>query len=486
VERHQTLRHAVAWSYELLDDAEKRLLEACSVFAGGFDLKSACAVAGYDGVDDYVVLDLLGALVRKSLLTVDRSTEYSRFSMLETIRQFAEEQLAAGGEADTVRSTHARYFAGRESDILTLWDSPRQREAYAWFTSELPNLRSAFRWAVEHDDLDVAIDIALCAHFLGIWVVQYEPVAWVEELIDAARELSHRRLPQLYVAAAQCYATGRIGDAVAYLECSEKLIGIGEFDPPPFETQTSTGIVYGVAGQPERWAELCRSVIANHDGPLTITRACLVMALYFLGNGDDARVESAGLLAAAEATDNPTTAVFALMSYGGAYIDADPVVAYESDVRALKLARETGNRQLESAVAVMLCALLANQGEFVLGGSESDSIDAFDYLTVTIRRHHDAGSVSLLSNPLALLAGVFERLGNHEQAATICGFADSAMARASYPAITTMIARLREVLGDQTYDSLARTGETMTATAMVTYAFDEIDQARTELNAVSE
>jgi hypothetical protein len=60
------------------------------------------------------------------------------------------------------------------------------------------------------------------------------------------------------------------------------------------------------------------------------------------------------------------------------------------------------------------------------------------------------------------------------------------MARASYPAITTMIARLREVLGDQTYDSLARTGETMTATAMVTYAFDEIDQARTELNAVSE
>src|SRR6202011_1750793 len=64
--RHQTLRHAVAWSYDHLDDAEKALLERCSVFAGGFDLESACAVAGSDDVDDFATLDLLDALVRKS------------------------------------------------------------------------------------------------------------------------------------------------------------------------------------------------------------------------------------------------------------------------------------------------------------------------------------------------------------------------------------------------------------------------------------
>ncbi|MFY9920091.1 MAG: AAA family ATPase, partial [Mycobacterium sp.] len=97
--RHQTLRHAVAWSYDLLDDAEKSLLTKCSVFAGGFDLQSACAVAGSDTRDDYAVLDLLDALVRKSLLVADRSSGRTRFSMLETIRQFAEEQLVAGGEA---------------------------------------------------------------------------------------------------------------------------------------------------------------------------------------------------------------------------------------------------------------------------------------------------------------------------------------------------------------------------------------------------
>ncbi len=89
--------------------------------------------------------------------------------MLETIRQFAEEQLVARGEADEVRTAHARYFAGRETDIMALWDSPRQREAYDWFTAELANLRTAFRWAADHGDLDVAATIATYAGFLGFW-----------------------------------------------------------------------------------------------------------------------------------------------------------------------------------------------------------------------------------------------------------------------------------------------------------------------------
>jgi predicted ATPase/class 3 adenylate cyclase len=117
--RHQTLRHAVAWSYDLLDDGEKVLLDRCSVFAGGFDLQSACAVSGSDDPDDYVILDLLDALVRKSLLVADRSSGRTRFSMLETIRQFAEELVASGG-ADEARAAHACYYAGREADIMAL------------------------------------------------------------------------------------------------------------------------------------------------------------------------------------------------------------------------------------------------------------------------------------------------------------------------------------------------------------------------------
>src|SRR5271166_4596093 len=103
LERHHTLRHAVQWSYDLLDDTEKTVLDRCSVFAGGFDLQSACAVAGSDDLDEYAILGVLDALVRKSLLVADRSSGRTRFSMLETIRQFAEEQLVAGGAANEVR-----------------------------------------------------------------------------------------------------------------------------------------------------------------------------------------------------------------------------------------------------------------------------------------------------------------------------------------------------------------------------------------------
>jgi hypothetical protein len=90
-----------------------------------------------------------------------------------------------------------------------------------------------------------------------------------------------------------------------------------------------------------------------------------------------------------------------------------------------------------------------------------------------------------MRNPLAILASLFDRLGGSKAAATIAGFALSPFAAAAVPDITTAIGHLREVLGDQTYDSLARKGETMTATEMATYAYDQIDQARTELNAVS-
>ena len=96
--------------------------------------------------------------------------------MLETIRQFAEDMLVAQRRRREVRTAHARYFAGRETDILALWDSPRQREAYIWFTVELANLRAAFRWAADHSDLDTGRhhrDLRGIPRLLGR---NYEPV----------------------------------------------------------------------------------------------------------------------------------------------------------------------------------------------------------------------------------------------------------------------------------------------------------------------
>jgi predicted ATPase len=472
LERHQTLRHAVAWSYDLLEDAEKAVLHRCSVFAGGFDLKGACAVTDFD--DDFATLELLDALLRKSLIIADRSTGRTRFSMLETIRQFAEEQLVASGAAAETRAAHARHFAELEGDILALWDSPRQREAYDWFATELANLRAAFRWAADNRDLDVAAAIATYAVFLGYLVENYEPTTWAEELIEPAKALDHRRLETLYVMASLCYNTGRIPQAVSYAEEGRKLIGRGN-DEVPFGVEGILGAAYLSVGQPERWVELCRAQLERGRDTHTYTRACLLFALTMAGRTVEAMAAADGLVEAADATGNPASRGFALLAYGFAFRDADPGRALAALRQALQITQASGNPYVETNVAVILAGLEAECG---------DPLAAFDYFTVAIRNFDDSGNAALIRSPLAVLAAFFDRLGRPEPAATIAGFAVNPLTPL-FSEISSAIANLRKVLGDETYESLAREGEAMTTAEMVTYAYDQIDHARAELTAAA-
>jgi predicted ATPase len=470
LQRHHTLRHAVAWSYDLLDEAEEALLECCSVFAGGFDLESACAVGGFDDTDEYTVLDLLGALVRKSLLVADRSSGRTRFSMLETIREFAEEQLVARGSATEARAAHARHFAGRQAAVLAVWDSPRQREAYAWFTAELANLRTAFRWAADQGDLDVAAAIATDAAFLGGLAENYEPIAWAEELMEPARAVDHPRLAALYLVAAQCWWTGRIEAAVGYSDAAQLLIGGGRHEVP-HGIEGALGFAYAAIGQPERWVEWCRGQLGRGRDTLGITRASLVLALAIAGRGEEARAAANGIIDAAEPTGNPFALSYALHVHGRVFGDTDPAGAMAALRRGLTIAQDSGNRFNETHLAGQLSRVEARHG---------DPLVALDHLTLAIRNYHDSGNTTTIRSPLAILATLFDRLGRYEPAATVAGFAVNPLSAATIPEINTAIAHLREVLGDPVYESLARVGEKMTTAAMATYAYDEIDQARAE------
>ena len=471
LERHQTLRHAVAWSYELLGDAEKALLERCAVFAGGFDLQSACAVAGSGDPDDYAVLDLLDALVRKSLVVADRSSGRTRFAMLETIRQFAEDQLVAGGLATEARAAHARYFAGREADILALEARARQREAYDWFTIELANLRTAFRWAADHGDLDVAATITTYGGLVGIAVENFEPIAWAEELIKPARAADHPRLAFLYAIASMCFTSGRIEAAVGYSDAGQIVVGRSR-DGLPGGIEAWLGCVYVAIGQPERMAEWCRAQLARRRDTPVLIRAWLVVALALAGSRGEAMDCSDGLIEAAETTGNPSVLGFAFGAYGLAFRDADPIGALNALGRGLVIAQDIGNRTVQASLAPFLARFEAEHG---------DTVSAFDHLTLTIRSYHNSGNTSAIRVPLAVLAALFDRLGRYEPAATIAGFALSPFSVAAAPEITTAITHLRDVLGEATYDALAHKGETMTTAAMATYAYDQIDQARAEL-----
>ncbi len=468
LERHHTLRHAVAWSYGLLADTEKALLERCSVFAGGFDLQSACAITGSD--DDIAVLDLLDALVRKSLLVANHSSGRTRFSMLETIRQFAEEQLVAGGEAFQIRAAHARYFAGREADILALWDSPRQREAYDWFTLELANLRTAFRWAADQGDVDAGAAIATYAMLLGCCVHNFEPIAWGEELIEPVRALNHPRLATLYVLAALCWVVGRVEEAVGYADAGQAVIGSG--GEVPFGLDSALGGVYVAIGLPERGVEWCRAQLARRHDTHTLTRAYLVFALTVAAANEEARAAANGLIEAAEATHNPFALATALYTYSWPFRDTDPVRALEALRRGLVIAQDSGNRFVESNLATGLSRLEAEHG---------DPLAALDHITLAIRNFYDSGNVTPIRTALATLAVFLDRHGRLEPAATIAGFAFSPLTASIVPQLSTATTHLRDVLGESTYESLARKGEAMTTAAMATYAYDQIDQARTTL-----
>ncbi len=111
--RQQTLGATVAWSYDLLTEPERDLLRRLSVFAGGFDLQGAEAVCAEGGFESFDVADLLSSLVNKSLVTAERIATSLRYRLLETIRQYAADQLVQiGGEADTARTRqlHAEHY----------------------------------------------------------------------------------------------------------------------------------------------------------------------------------------------------------------------------------------------------------------------------------------------------------------------------------------------------------------------------------------
>jgi hypothetical protein len=182
-----------------------------------------------------------------------------------------------------------------------------------------------------------------------------------------------------------------------------------------------------------------------------------------------------GAHARAEATGNPYVLSFALFAYGYAWQSAEPARAMDALRRGLRVAQDHSIRVNESSLAVTLGRVEAIHG---------DSLAALDCHTLAIRNYHDSGTITIIDVPLANLAVFLNRLGHHDSAATILGFALGPMTAETIPGLNSVISHLRDVLGDETYQSLARKGELMTTSAMVAYAYDQIDQTRAELEQI--
>ena len=153
VERHQTLRATVDWSYSLLDERERTVFVRLGVFAGSFDADAATAVAGDDELAAWDVRDALDDLVAKSMVVLDDGPDATmRYRLLETLRQYALEGLDDTARAEEHRRRHAEHYAAfAEASGLGL-EGPDEAVWFPRFDAELDNLRAAVAWALEADD----------------------------------------------------------------------------------------------------------------------------------------------------------------------------------------------------------------------------------------------------------------------------------------------------------------------------------------------
>jgi predicted ATPase len=174
VQRHQTLRAAIDWSYDLLSEAERRLLARLSVFSGGCTRGSAEEVCGVDSLDASRVFGLLTGLVARSLLVADRQGPDTRYRLLETIREYGQERLAQHGESNAVRRRHAEHYCTCARRLYEMFASPQQLEAVRLLRAEHPNLIAAMAFAVDSGDIDLALRLLTAPAGLAPQLTAYQ------------------------------------------------------------------------------------------------------------------------------------------------------------------------------------------------------------------------------------------------------------------------------------------------------------------------
>jgi predicted ATPase/class 3 adenylate cyclase/DNA-binding CsgD family transcriptional regulator len=237
--RQQTLRSAIAWSYDLLSEAEQRLFRRLSVFVGGFTLEAADAVANAAGDLAIDVLDGVESLVANSLVRIDQVVAGEpRFGLLETIREFGLEQLEASGETVTLREQHLNWCIALVEQG-TPWAGTRDWPMWiARFEAEHDNIRAALRWN-EASSGDPDLGLRLAGSLMGFWSPgghQREARAWLSRLLARPSPRTSARASALE---AEGYAALRQNDhAVAASSLAESLAIWRELDDRPRMVQT--------------------------------------------------------------------------------------------------------------------------------------------------------------------------------------------------------------------------------------------------------
>jgi predicted ATPase/class 3 adenylate cyclase len=462
VNRHQTLRSTIDWSYDLLDEAERSALQRVAVFAGGFDLDGAEALC--DDIDADA-LDTLTRLADKSLVIADSVGASTRYRILETIRDYAMERLRNDQDVDAVRRRHAEYVARWSERAGAGLRGPAEREWVDAVDRELENLRTAVLWAVDAGDADLCVRL-VAPLMLEIMTTDDTVGSLVELCLAVPRIEEHPLYAQLAAYSGYVMAwRGRRDEARALLAAADASVARR---PVPAATLTrvlssksiATSVLDGFA-EAMRVGHLRASAAREAGDDYELCRALGGIASqqgYLL---DDARPLAEEAVALARPIGNPLLLSSSLFALANATLRWDQARALEYYHEAEVHVLASGNDRMALVIQGLHIQVLYEAGD--LGGTANAVLRAVEFEWG--RRHH----LQLGYAPLLVLAAALAQAGHDEPASVLEGVYAAGPVAASPSMnetgrVVTILAALAEIpvrLGAERHQELNARGVAM-------------------------
>ncbi|GGX48492.1 ATP-binding protein [Streptomyces fructofermentans] len=290
--RHQALRTAIGWSHELCTPEERLLWSRLSVFAGQFDLEAVEYVCGGDGLRPDNTLDVLGELITQSVVTRAETPAGVRYRMLDTVRAYGAEWLAAAGDSGRLRRRHRDWYMGLATWCELDWFSPRQREVAARVDAELPNLRCALEHCLtepEGGHLGQHLAGTLWFYWVGCGRLS-EGRHWLERSVALDSDHERSRLKALWVLGYVSVLQGDSSTALGVLdECRQAAERSGNPTAVAY-AEHRTGCLALVTDDMPRAEALLRSALDRYrdigelNSNVLMGQVELAMALAFQGD----------------------------------------------------------------------------------------------------------------------------------------------------------------------------------------------------------
>jgi predicted ATPase/class 3 adenylate cyclase len=366
VARHQTLRAAIDWSYELLTEPEQALLARLAVFAGGATLAAAEEVCGGEGIDPDAVFDLLASLVARSLVVAEEHGPQTRYRLLETIRQYGQGRLEAAGEADRWRARHAGHYASLLPRVRE--HARNSREEVFWAVrlgAERDNLLAAWSWAIGAGDVDTAFQM-LAGFAPGEVRTSYQLLLPGEAALELPGAADHPGYP-LAVAVSALFASIRADVPGAEGLCRRAAGANARWDPPDWRveevilaTRVNIAFAAGAFADAARLAEQAAG-LARAGGDLAEASLELTLASaghIFAGDATAAVPLANDALALARQIGAPALIATSLLAVGAAVAGTDPGQARACLRESRELSTALGSQSARDLVSATGIAFL--------------------------------------------------------------------------------------------------------------------------------